>query len=108
MRRERRVIRPILVLCVASWIVSAPGVDADNGEIALADPIESIRIDGDLSDWSAHSDARPTARIDGEARPEPEDFAATFRAAYSRSRRSIGRARIRAGQPIRLLRRGLR
>ena len=45
--------------------------DAHNGKAALAGPVDSIAIDGDLSDWPEDLHQYPITQVDFGDAPEP-------------------------------------
>ncbi len=62
---------------------------ADNGKIAYAYPVENIKIDGDLSDWSDDLMKFPIS-VTSDSKPINEkDFKAYFRAGYNLKNQSL-------------------
>jgi len=58
-------------------------VSAHNGAVAIAEPVEGITVDGDLSDWPADMARYPVRRSVGFAEPQDEvDLSAAFRVGF--------------------------
>ena len=63
---------------------------ANNGQIAYAYPIENIKIDGDLSDWSDNLTRFPIINYMSERKTENDtDYKAFFRVGYNEKNKSL-------------------
>ena len=61
--------------------------DAHNGAVAFAGPVDSITVDGDLSDWPEGLHQYSIARVGAGGPPDDAtDFSGSFRIAHSLSR----------------------
>lgn len=77
------MFRRFVYLYFATALVFTTNVQADNGEIARALPLNGIVIDGDLADWPTELPDH-SIRMNGDSQVvDPSDnFAASFRAGY--------------------------
>ena len=65
-------------------------VQAHNGAVAIAVPVEGITIDGDLSDWPAALVAYPIALTDIGLPPrDTADYQGDFRISYNRAENAL-------------------
>lgn len=74
---------------IAGLLLIAAPIRAHNGEFALAYPIDTVAIDGDLSDWPANL---PLYTIDAFEVNEPtdaEDFRGSFRIGYNSAQNAL-------------------
>jgi hypothetical protein len=61
-----------------------PSVEAHNGSVAIAVPVEGIVVDGDFSDWPEGMTRCPILLLEyGEKLKDAEDFAGDFRIGYN-------------------------
>ncbi len=72
------------ILTIVLFAVPAHPVRADNGEIARAELVSGVTVDGDLSDWPAHLVRYPIGRLQGEHDGD-DDFDASVRVGYDTS-----------------------
>ena len=71
-----------LTLCLAALLAASP-LSAHNGQIALAQPVEGIVVDGAFDDWPAALTSYPiTAAEYGIPPQNATDLTASFRAGY--------------------------
>ena len=85
-----KVAKFYLIISAIFILSSVDIVHANNGQIAYAYPIDDIKIDGDLSDWSDNLTKFPIAKssslkmIKGDT-----DFKAFFRVGYNKKDKSL-------------------
>jgi len=83
----RRLTCPILL---ALLIFRATSIEAHNGAVAIALPVDDIIVDGDLSDWPDDLMGYPVAvAAAGSDAHNHEDFQAFFRVGYSAAENSL-------------------
>ena len=79
----------------------APPLDAHNGSVAIAVPLEGIAVDGDLSDWPPGLVEYPITFTEwGDAPVNEEDFQGVFRVGYSAGRNSPQGCQHSAYRPV--------
>ena len=75
--------RWLFLLVLTAWLLPA-AVEAHNGAVAVAVPLEGIAVDGDLSDWPEGMERYPIRWSGSFDRPrDAEDFEGDFRIGYS-------------------------
>ncbi len=77
-----RKLRTLVPAVAVGALLTTPAV-ANNGAVALARPVRSVVIDGDLADWDGTHRVYPIERVGGEDAVGPPDAAASFRVAYN-------------------------
>ena len=83
----QKYITRIFIILLPVTIAPFGRVDAHNGRVGIAMPIDGIAIDGDLSDWPEDVKSYPivlTSR--GESPRETTDFRGGFKVAYDASK----------------------
>ena len=78
------ISRPLAWCLLALTTALSLPVQAHNGKVAVAVPLEGIVIDGELSDWPEDMTRYPIElQEDGVPLEGPEDFEGSFRVGYS-------------------------
>ena len=82
------ICQRICLALVALGLCMAPArLEAHNGSVAVAVPLQGITVDGDLSDWPAGMRRYPIAYdVDGHLPAGPDDFSAYFSVGYDSTR----------------------
>ncbi|MHC1629628.1 MAG: two-component regulator propeller domain-containing protein [Methanoculleaceae archaeon] len=86
MDKRRYGSLPGIVCTMMLWLslLYVPSVQAHNGSVAIAVPVEGITMDGNLSDWPAELVRYPILyQEDGDALKGAEDFRGVFRIGYN-------------------------
>ena len=80
-------MRKIIVFVICALFAAT--TYAHNGKIVYAEPIESVKIDGKLSDWSKVSSSFHVEDVSGTKLLNAKDFKGSFRIAYNEKQRSL-------------------